>query len=121
MVWCDAEVRQMWVDGPSRRWSAVRTRAAQMPIPCGGYVGHYVCHECEQGVTGVYRLATGLKAAWLCSTSWTSHRAMAMQRAKVRTMTADASVEQGLTLPMPETSRQCVPRREWPSRDDATS
>ena len=41
-----AEVRVMWPDGPSRRWSSVRCSEARDPYgEKDGYVGNYVCQS----------------------------------------------------------------------------
>ena len=62
------EIRQMWANGPTRRWNA-KSRSSLTPLPyeTGGFVGMYVCQGCNQQTPGVYRQTHGENAGkWLC-------------------------------------------------------
>lgn len=65
-----AEVRVMWPDGPSRRWSSVRCSEARDPYgEKDGYVGNYVCQACTLPVMALYCVKAGreVPARWICA------------------------------------------------------
>jgi hypothetical protein len=65
-----AEVRVMWPDGPSRRYSETRIPEASLPYGENGcYVGNYICQHCTLPCQGVYGVKVGAQMAkkWLCS------------------------------------------------------
>lgn len=53
----------MWDGGPLRQWAEEKPSASWIPYARGGYVGPYVCEECQKAVGGVYRTASG----WVCT------------------------------------------------------
>ena len=63
------EVKRMWDGGPLRQWAPQRPLHAGSTWVfysgvIGGYVGPYVCDQCEQPVVGVYRVYHVKK--WIC-------------------------------------------------------
>jgi len=62
------EIRTMWANGPSRRWSPVKIPGATMPLDSGGYGGSYVCQACNEVSDGVYapKGSTGGTGKWVC-------------------------------------------------------
>jgi hypothetical protein len=64
----EPEHRVMWPNGPSRRFSEVRTTLTLLSYDLGGFVGNYVCQGCEVPCIGVYRLNVRDSYArnWIC-------------------------------------------------------
>ena len=64
----EPEHRVMWNNGPTRRFSETRNSLAPMPYDIGGFVGNYVCQECDAPCQGVYLAKAGTERArqWIC-------------------------------------------------------
>jgi hypothetical protein len=61
-------VKRMWEGGPLRNWSPSHTSLAPMVYAKGGYVGSYVCDQCQRSCDGVY-CTDGEQAGqkrWVC-------------------------------------------------------
>ena len=66
----EPEHRVMWNNGPTRRFSETRNSLAPMPYAIGGFVGNYVCQECDAPCQGVYLAKAGTERArqWIVAT-----------------------------------------------------